>query len=263
MDTPTTKTRPRDRHLPIAGTYNIRDLGGYGTRSGRKTEWRRFLRADSVHRMDKGGIDLLLGEGVRTVIDLRTPAELEEAPSLLAGLSGVEFLNVPLFEDLAPATMGAAKGVQSVTQADPLLAFYLSALETRHAAICDILSAMAEAPDGAVMFNCTAGKDRTGLVAAMLLGLAGVRQEDIIADYVMTADLIPGLVAEFLERSRQNGGDVASYEKMLRSPAGTMSTALDSIEKRHGSIPDYLRAAGLSGADAASLRKKLVGDTAD
>ncbi|TDE40109.1 tyrosine-protein phosphatase [Antarcticimicrobium sediminis] len=259
MDTPTTKTRPRDRHLPIAGTYNIRDLGGYGTRSGRKTEWRRFLRADSVHRMDKGGIDLLLDEGLRTVIDLRTPAELEEAPSLLAGLSGVEFLNVPLFEDLAPATMG----LQSSTEADPLLAFYLSALETRHAAIRDILSAMAEAPGGAVMFNCTAGKDRTGLVAAMLLGLAGVRQEDIIADYVMTADLIPGLVAEFLERSRQKGGDVASYEKMLRSPAGTMSTALDSIEKRHGSIPQYLRAAGLSGADAASLRKKLVGDTAD
>ncbi len=247
--------RPIQRHLPIPGTYNIRDLGGYPTQAGSRVRWRRFLRADSLHRMDPSGIDRLLREGLATVVDLRSRSEIAEAPNPLRHNAQVAFHNVPLFEDLAPAALG-----QSETPSDdPLLEFYLTALHTRSGAIRDILGLMAEARDGTILFNCTAGKDRTGIVAALLLGVAGVSRPDIVSDYVLTDDLIPDLVAEFLDLSRQRGGDVAAYARMLRSPAATISAALDSIEAAFGDIPGYLGSTGLSRDQITALKTRLTG----
>jgi protein-tyrosine phosphatase len=242
------------RHLPIPGSYNIRDLGGYRTQGGGYIGWRRFLRADSLHRLDHAGVDHLLDQGVTTVIDLRTPSEIDEAPNPLRHNSEVAFHNLPLFEHLAPAALGRSKS----QSADPLLAFYLSALHTRQGAICDILGVMSKTHDGAVLFNCTAGKDRTGIVAALLLGLAGVSREDIVSDYVLTADLIPELVAEFLELSRRRGGDAESYARMLRSPASTMSAALDSIEAAFGDIHGYLSFSGMKPDQISALKTRLT-----
>ncbi|PCH68608.1 MAG: protein tyrosine phosphatase [Rhodobacteraceae bacterium] len=246
--------RPDQRHLPIPGSYNIRDLGGYRTKGGDVIRWRRFLRADSLHRLDNSGLDHLLGEGLTTVIDLRTRAEVNDAPNPFRDTSAVTFHNLPLFDDLAPAALGRAE-VQST---DPLLEFYLTALHSRQGAIRDILGVMSQTNDGAVMFNCTAGKDRTGIVAALLLGIAGVSRADIVADYVLTADLIPELVAEFLDLSRQRGGDVESYARMLRSPASTMSAALDSIESEFGDIRGYLAASGVNADQISALETRLI-----
>jgi protein-tyrosine phosphatase len=248
-------TRPRSRHLPIPGSHNIRDLGGYRTGDGACVQWHRFLRADSLHRLDPAGVDRLLGEGLGTVIDLRTPSEVEEAPNPLRHNPRVAFHNLPLFESLAPAALGQAQSRGD----DPLLEFYLTALHSRHGAIRDILALMSETPSGAVLFNCTAGKDRTGIVAALLLGVAGVSRRDIIADYVLTGELIPDLVAEFLDLSRRRGGDVESYARMLRSPAGTMSAALDSIDATYGGFRGYLAFAGLNDTQIAALKARLIG----
>ncbi|MFC4668111.1 tyrosine-protein phosphatase [Seohaeicola nanhaiensis] len=243
------------RHLSITGAHNVRDLGGYRTAGGLILPWRRFLRADSLHRLEPGEDRRLLDEGLTTVIDLRTPTELAEAPNPFANRTDVDFHNLPLFDDLAPASLGQAEA----TSDDPLLDFYIAALHQRRAAIRNILGTMSEAREGAILFNCTAGKDRTGIVAALLLGLAGVGREDIIADYALSADLISKLVAEFLELSRQRGGDTVAYARMLRSPAQTMEQALASIEQEHGTLDAYLAGAGLTTAQIDSLRARLTG----
>ena len=93
----------RQRHIQIPGTHNIRDIGGYRTGLGSIVPWRRFFRADSLHRIDSAGIDRLLAEGLGTVIDLRTPGEVEQAPNPLRDGQAVEFHNLPLFDELAPA----------------------------------------------------------------------------------------------------------------------------------------------------------------
>ena len=242
------------RHLTLSGAHNVRDLGGYRTASGLVLPWRRFLRADSLHRLAEGEDRRLLDEGVATVIDLRTPGETEAAPNPFAARDGVDYHNLPLFDDLAPAALGQAKTASD----DPLLDFYIAALHRRQAAIRAILTTMADARDGAILFNCTAGKDRTGIVAALLLSLADVSRDDIVADYAISAELISELVAEFLELSRQRGGDTVSYARMLRSPGPTMARALSSIDTEHGSLDDYLIAAGMDAAQIARLRNRLT-----
>lgn len=247
------KDTPIERHIPIAGAHNIRDLGGYRCANGAVVPWRRFIRADSLHRVDEGGIEALLREGLRTVIDLRSPSEVAEAPNPLRHSETLEYLNLPVFDELAPAALG--QGDQA--HPDPLLNFYLTALHTRQSAFRDIFAAIAAAQDGTIIFNCTAGKDRTGLIAALLLETAGVARADVIADYVLTEALIPDLVAEFLELSRQRGGDVEAYAKMLQSPPETMAAALASLDESYGGARAYLRHAGLSDADLERLLDRL------
>ena len=247
---------PPKRHLPARGAYNIRDLGGYDTASGTTIPWRRFLRADSLHRLEKGEPDRLHRTGLRKVIDLRTPAELAEKPNPFSDFGNVDFVNLPLFDDLSPAALSRTRRPGE----DPLYGFYMSALETRGPAIAAILGEIAAPRDGAVLFNCTAGKDRTGIIAALLLGLAGVPRDQIVADYTLTADLIPDLVTEFLALSRARGGDTESYARLLQSPAGTMTRMLDTLESRHGSIADYLLSTGMTAPRIDRLHRHLTAD---
>lgn len=240
------------RHIKLEGTYNIRDLGGYATAQGTQTAWRRFLRADSPHGLNEAGQARLQAEGLSTVIDLRTEAEITETPNPFARRAGVLYAHRPLFTALAPDKLA-----ESADGAHPLLGFYQSALDDRHEALNDIMTLIAGADEGAVMFHCTAGKDRTGLVAALLLGLAEVSADDIVADYALTEGLITGLVAGFLETARQRGGDVAAYARLLAAPAPTMRDTLGHLEARYGSVPRYLTHIGVAPGDIAALSDRL------
>ncbi len=247
---------PRDmRRLTVEGAHNLRDLGGYRTRGGDLTPWRRFLRADSPHRLTETGIERLQGEGLRTVIDLRTRSELAAMPNPFADRPGVTYIHQPVFEDLAPLNLTSIDFVGG----DPLLDFYRTALDDRHEALREILIMIAAVPEGAVMFHCTVGKDRTGLVAALLLGLAEVAPDDIVADYTMTEPLIGQLVAEFLEHTRARGDDPEKHARLLAAPAQTMQAALGHIETRHGSVAGYLRHIGVPAGDQSALLDRLRG----
>ncbi|MGJ8557832.1 MAG: tyrosine-protein phosphatase [Sulfitobacter geojensis] len=243
------------RHIALQGSYNIRDLGGYVTARGTPIPLRRFLRADCLHRLEPGGTDHLVGEGLRCVIDLRTGSEVANAPSLFDGLTGVDYVNLPLFDDLSPTALADAGAVDL----HPLVPFYIRALDTRGGAVRDIVTHIARVSDGAVLFNCTAGKDRTGIIAALLLGVAGVSEAEIIEDYVLTEQMIPDLVAEFLSISRANGGDVERYATLLQSPADTMAKMLSHIREQYGSAADYLLQSGVARPDLSRLQDRLYG----
>lgn len=245
----------RSRHQPVQGAFNIRDLGGYTTVTGVSIRWRRFMRSDSLHRIAPGEVQRLHDEGLRVVIDLRTEDELQGAPNPFAAFADVHFIHLPLFDDLSPQAMSRAARSD---HDHPLFTFYMAALETRGPAIRTILSEMARVEEGAVLFNCTAGKDRTGIIAALLLGIADVDRDQIIADYTLTADLIPDLVSEFLALSRERGGDTKSYARLLESPASAITSTLDQIDARYGTIEGYLGAIGLPQTDLQTLRKRLT-----
>jgi protein-tyrosine phosphatase len=221
------------RHLPLAGTHNVRDLGGYPAAGG-TTRWRRVLRADSLHKLDADGVAALIDEGLLTVIDLRQPQELDSHPNPFASHDGVRYHNVSLFERVIPP----------MDASDVLLEMYKLALSDRGEALRTILTAIAEAGDeGAVLFHCTAGKDRTGIVAALLLSLAGVDSDTIKADYAMTAALI---------------ADPASFQKLLAAEPATMAAFIAHIDDVHGGVEAYLASIGIGAEVQARLRARLV-----
>lgn len=238
---------PFERRLAIAGTFNIRDLGGYGLAGG-STGWRRVLRGDGLHRLDADGVAELKGAGVSTVIDLRRAEELEQHPNPLTGEPDVTYVNISLFDELAPAAMAAE---------DVLYDLYIQALTSRGDRIVDVLTTIADAPDGIVLFHCTAGKDRTGLIAALLLALAGVEDSQIVEDYALTKTYLEPAIASFVADAAARGVDVESFRPLLACEPETMARTLAFLAGRHGSVAAYLSAIGLQETSAERLRARL------
>ena len=239
------------RHLPVAGTYNVRDLGGYAAANG-ETRWRRFLRADGLHRLDEAGMAALVGEGVTTVIDLRHADELAHQPNPFGSNPAVRYHNVSLFDQLSPTPKPGG---------DLLLDLYKLALAERQVAIASVLTTIAEAPEGVVLFHCTAGKDRTGIVALLLLALAGVEADVIVEDYAQTGRMIAPMVEEIIAKAVERGADVDAFRPLLASEPATMVATIAHLSEQYGSVTEYLQIIGLSDATIALLQHRLVGET--
>lgn len=241
---------PYTRHLPVAGTYNVRDLGGYRAANG-ETRWRRILRADGLHRLDEAGMVTLVDEGVTTIIDLRHADELVQQPNPFGGNKAVRYHNVSLFDQLAPSARPGD---------DLLLDLYKLALAQRQDAIATVLNTIADAPPGVVLFHCTAGKDRTGIVALLLLSLAGVDDTLIVQDYVQTGTMIAPMIEEIIAQAAARGADVEAFRPLLASEPATMVATLAHLSEQYGSARDYLKTIGLSDATMARLQDRLVGE---
>lgn len=242
------------RLLALTGAHNIRDLGGYPTRAGGTTRWRAILRGDAPHRLDADDRTRLIDAGLVTVIDLRNAAERAEAPSIFEHDADVAHHAIPLFAALDPVRVFAA--------ADPdgfdMGRRYCAALDQCQDRMAAVLTAIADAPDGMVLVHCTAGKDRTGLVAALLLAIADVDPAIIIEDYALTATLAPLLIAELRLRALTLGTEPELAEKVLASAPDNMARLLGHLDAQHGGIDAYVAGIGLSTTTLARLRARLV-----
>ena len=239
------------RHLKFAGTYNFRDTGGYPARNGGVTRWRTLYRSDSPHRLSASDRASLIQGGLRTAIDLRQAEELAEAPNAFAASAHVAYRHVPLLND-APSMPDVLP---------TLVEIYRSILDDRGEQVGAVLAALA-APDGLpAVVNCTAGKDRTGLIVALLLGLAGVPDEDIVADYALSGVCLAGVYLDEARRRAEEQG--FSYDLLVQCDPAFMRTTLAHLRTRYGGIEAYVRATGLGDAEIDRLRRAMVaqGDT--
>ncbi|KAB0268027.1 tyrosine-protein phosphatase [Microvirga brassicacearum] len=238
------------RHLAVDGTFNIRDLGGYAIATG-ETRWRRVLRADGLHRLDHAGMAVLTAEGVTTIIDLRHGHELETQPNPFSTNPAVQYHHVSLFDQLAPSAMAGD---------DVLYDLYVQALTSRQGAIAQVLTVIANAPDGVVLFHCTAGKDRTGIVSALMLAVAGVETAIILEDYAMTKTRIAPMIDEILEGAATRGVDVETFMPLLACEPETMAATIAHVIGSYGSAEAYLETIGLAPQTIDRLRSRLVED---
>ncbi len=236
------------RHIPLSGTYNIRDLGGYESRIGAQTRWHRLLRADSPHNLSAEARAELLKLGVKTVIDLRNADELEQSPNPLANHDGVKYLNVPLFAGLSRAG----------TQPSNLIQIYQTALEHSQEEFRTVLRQVAQS-DGVTLFHCTAGKDRTGLIAALILGALEVSDDQIIEDYALTSSYIQPLLETLREEAIAKGYSLAWYNQLLTSEPSTMQNTLAHLQTQYGGAQGYLEKLGLE-LEMEDLRRNLLDD---
>ena len=240
------------RYLPLEGTYNVRDCGGYRTREGRVVKWGVFFRADGLHRLTPQGQAALLGRGVRTIIDLRRSDELQVMPNVFAGSKAVHYHHISLLVD-EDSKVGPQR------DPEPLAMTYRKILDERQAQVCRTLAVFADADGLPGLVHCTAGKDRTGVITALLLGLAGVPHETIIADYALTSTYLgEGFMAGLKQRALERGFTWEQYAPLTTCPPENMAQTLQHIDAAYGGVEPYLRHIGLSEAQLAGLRGRLL-----
>ena len=251
--------------LKLDGAVNVRDLGGLPAGDGRQVARHRLLRGDDLNDLSPADIDLLVGQiGLTTVIDLRSPAEARDrGPGPLTRADGVRYVRHSLLPelgiaaDVADATSARIDRAFARYPADVRCGLYLGYLVERPAEVVAALRDIARA-GGPVIVHCAAGKDRTGVISAMALTVAGVQPDAVIADYAATAERIGPL----LDRMRGTAAYAAGVD---REPGGehvpraeTMAAFLAAVESRYGGMLEWLSAHGLAAADVQLLRSELL-----
>lgn len=234
-----------DRDVTVSGSFNTRDLGGYRTERG-NLAWRKTFRSANMAHVDQIGIATLKQLGVTRVIDLRSQKEREAEPDPFGAEDGIDLISISLFDNLNP---------RELPHGDVLLSLYIQALQTQGSVFVEILRTITESPD-AVLFHCTAGKDRTGLIAALLLSLAGVAEEDIIFDYALTADRIAPLLESFEKTAETLKLNKTDYMPMLECNPSTMRQTLDWLEANFQNAKSYVKSHGFTEADLTQLQKR-------
>ncbi|MGL6280250.1 MAG: tyrosine-protein phosphatase [Gaiella sp.] len=246
------------RLLSWDGCVNTRDLGGLPLRRGGTTAFRRVVRSDNVRHLSPRGWEQLHGHGVRTILDLRFAEERAGDPPPPGGL---EVIGISLFGVHDPAEAARVdelvRRAADATEATALL--YADTLETCRAEVCASVRAVAQAGAGGVVVHCFVGKDRTGIVTALLLDLVGVEPDAIADDYALTEGRVGSLVDSWVADA------VDPHERDYRhrissAPRAAMESLLDLVGSRYGDARGYLRDAGVGEEELDAIRRRLVDD---
>jgi protein-tyrosine phosphatase len=255
-----------ERLLPLEGASNFRDLGGYRTAGGGRTRWGAVFRADAPDRLTAADLAAIDQLGLRVVYDLRTDDERTRAPSALPAAVRHELFDIG--GDAAHATplnkMFRSGRLDDLPD-DLLHHVYLDIGEQDAAALGRVLTGLA-APGGLpALIHCTAGKDRTGLAAALLLSVLGVDDDAVLDDYTLSSGYFSERrMAELLPRLATLGLDPDRYREVFGAPRHAMAATLDALRSTYGSVPDYLfERGGVTPETIAVLRERLVTPAAE
>jgi protein-tyrosine phosphatase len=242
-----------DRLVPLTGPANFRDIGGYETADGRVVRAGLVFRSDSLSYMTDDDVrhvrEVL---GLRTVIDLRGIGEVEKFTHGPLGSLGVTVAHIPIVDETRRPPEGWDNEVP--TAIDDL---YLLMLERFGHRFAEVVARIADPEARPVVFHCAAGKDRTGLVAMLVLGVLGVPRDVVAADYALTDLRMPVLLERHNARAG-DGGLVEVGKQHYQVDEIAMRAVIDRLGERHGSIEGYLVAQGLESAAVETLRRGLL-----
>jgi protein-tyrosine phosphatase len=241
-----------NRHADFERLHNFRDLGGYRTADGRTVRWGRLYRSDSLAKLRSTDWDRFLALGVRTVIDLRYPWETE-AKGRVPESEGLDYFNfsvehrpydqAEISPDLDPWRF----------LADRYAEVALDGAEELRQALEVIAS-----DSGPLVFHCASGKDRTGLVAGVVLGLLGVAEDDIVADFALTELATDRLIADW---QAAHPGRTLKWPGYGRAPEEIMRLFLADLAVTYGSVHDYaVQHLGVDDTLISRLRAQLLSD---
>jgi protein-tyrosine phosphatase len=248
----------RSRDLVWDGLLNVRDLGGHPTEDGGKTRFGSIVRADSVRQLSDEGWKALVDYGVKTVVDLRADEELEADPP--AELP-VEVLHVPFMETDRSDWQAIEGELDAAVKAAPDTAtatrdVYLIFLERFDRNVAAAVRAVADAPAGGVVIHCAGGKDRTGLLTAFLLHVAGVGTDEIAQDYALSEERLRTRHEQWLAQA-ESEEERERLQRISQTPADSMKGVFEELERRYGSVEEFLRQAGLTDDELARARARL------
>ena len=245
-----------ERLIPLDGAFNFRDLGGYPAAGGGTTRWGTLFRSDTLHELSSSDVDTLRALGLTTVIDLRTRRELAQTGRGPLEPEPIRYRHLSVIGD-GPTAESAGEAV-AAPDGDDLSERYLWYLEVGAAALGEALTILGEPANYPLVFHCAAGKDRTGVLAALVLDLLGVDSDLIVDDYLITAERMELI----LGRYRSDPAFEARMAKVPPSRFGvqtsTMERFLDVLHRRFGGAGEWASSVGVPQASIERMRGVLL-----
>jgi len=239
-----------NRELRLEVAHNVRHLGGYPAREGRTTS-DAVIRSAGLHRLTAKGLGALADAGVKVIVDLRSTVERERDVTPDPSAAGIAHVFAPVFEqDHSP--VGAAG-----SEFPGYFVVYQRILESGRTAYRTLFETVAET-DGKVVFHCAAGKDRTGVAAALMLALAGVEDETIVEDYAQSSRLLEPLLAEWLPKMAERGIDEVKARQLMASEPEDMRRTLEHVDALYGGAAGYLESIGVSATVLSAVKARMV-----
>ena len=239
-----------ERHILLDEAVNFRDLGGYRTRDGRSVKWRTLFRADGLSALSERDRGVVRRLGVATVIDLRTAGELENGRFPVEDIP-VAFHHFPLLEEVPDSEKFALKPGMLSEQ-------YRDMADNAGPQIGQILSILSDVDSHPAIVHCTAGKDRTGVLVAVLLGVLGVPDETIVEDYALSAAAMTRLRAKLVARHPEGRQVIEEANEVFSAAPENIRQVLESLHGRYGDLGAYAEANGAGPEVVAALRRQLL-----
>lgn len=255
--------------VELEGTVNTRDLGGLPLVGGGSTRAGVLLRSDSVQQLTAADVAALAGLGLRTVLDLRTPVEAQREGRGRLANEPVAYHNLPFVADsviippdepaeaAAPSTSAVVVGERRL---DDRVGHYLMYLEQAGDQVAAALRLLADPAARPVLFHCAAGKDRTGVLAALAEEVAGVERDAVVADFTATNDVLPALRARLESMRTYADGVRALSDAQLGMDPAVMVGLLSEVDRRYGGARAWARSAGVTDDELDALAAALRGD---
>jgi len=239
-----------ERLIALDGAVNFRDLGGYATVDGRRTRWRVLFRADGLSELSQTDFSIMRDLGIRTVVDLRSGHEVEQS-RFDVDAHPVDFHHFPFIDqvpdveqwDRRPGLLGA----QYKEMLDDAAPQIIGALE--------VLTAPDSRP---AVFHCTAGKDRTGLLSALVLSLLGVPEETVVADYALSGEAMERLRAKLIVKYPDSKDTLTDIDEVFSANPANMVELFAYLRERYGSVTEYAVTVGVPDAVVRRLREELL-----
>jgi protein-tyrosine phosphatase len=251
-------TLAAERELPLAKGSNFRDLGGYKGAGGKTVRWGKVFRSGALPLLTEEDYALLGGLNLGTIVDLRSLEEREVAATQLDDRTGALFISNDYSLKPLMANMGSMKGEYVYTGMEKLLAPQYRSLFKRLLA-----------DDGAVMYHCSAGQDRTGIASALILSALGVDRETILADYHLSTQLrrpqneMPPIdpadhptnpIVQYYAAAAKKPGGVKAEPLYSASGKSHLAQFFEVIDRDYGGVEGYLQTLGITAVDIARLR---------
>jgi protein-tyrosine phosphatase len=251
-----------ERHQPFEGIVNFRDLGGYETTDGRRVKWGRVFRSGHLARVSEKDKMLLKRMGIKVICDFRSPGELEAQPDWLPEDGSTTYLHYPIVHgefDPVAAMESLQKGDISWLTEDFIIKRYIQKIDEFPKVWGEILEMIADPDNRPLVFHCTAGKDRAGACAALILLALGVPEDTVIHDHGLSNIYIADALKMINERIKALGIDPEEVAPYFTAPRNAIVALVDHIRETYGSAADYMRdRAGISKDTLNNLKQQLL-----
>lgn len=249
------------KRLPLDKMSNCRDLGGYPTKYGKTTNFGVFVRSEAPVELTERDIEFLKDYKITKSLDFRGDADITLFPSSLRNIENIEYIHLPMF-GRADAAGFEDNGDDPSKNFSGWGKSYVQWIEMYKGWIKDVIHELADT-ENACQFNCNAGKDRTGIISAFILSIAGVNLNDIAFDYCISRTMLkprfPELTKQWGDYLKDKNGSLITNHPFLYTPKEAMEQLFKYIYMKYKNAENFLYSCNISEKDVFIIRNKMIG----